>query len=184
MLCLLEFIDWRYSHSCWYFRPSFLSGSPLPPSPPFPKSKYSIYRQFVAGGEGGRILLESIFWRSLYSVSDQIRTYKIASPPQRKTKEGRGPRTDNHLPQDPWQVNFFRWRHFALLYISLIFQRCHPSPSASCLSLSVFLCVASVNPILTGLGGRGLGRSQIVRQRASLLLYINHSLLLIKLLFI
>jgi hypothetical protein len=36
--------------SCWYFRPSFvnycpsnfLSGSPPPPLPPFPKSKYSI----------------------------------------------------------------------------------------------------------------------------------------------
>ncbi len=23
--CLLEFIDWRYSQSCWYFRPSFVN---------------------------------------------------------------------------------------------------------------------------------------------------------------
>jgi hypothetical protein len=37
--CSSEFIDWRYSQSCWYFRPSFvncfpsnlLSGSTLPP---------------------------------------------------------------------------------------------------------------------------------------------------------
>jgi hypothetical protein len=36
--CLIEFLDWRYSQSCWYFRPSFvnycpsnlLSGSPPP----------------------------------------------------------------------------------------------------------------------------------------------------------
>ncbi len=39
-LCLSEFIDLRYSQSCWYFRPSYcpsnlLSSSPLPS---FPKS--------------------------------------------------------------------------------------------------------------------------------------------------
>jgi hypothetical protein len=40
--CLSEFIDWRFSQSCWYFRPSFviwcpsplLSGSAHPPFPP------------------------------------------------------------------------------------------------------------------------------------------------------
>ncbi len=60
--CLIEFIVWRYSQSCWYFRPSFvnfcpsnlLSRSPLPP-PPFPKSKYSIYRQCVAGSRWGML---------------------------------------------------------------------------------------------------------------------------------
>jgi hypothetical protein len=39
--CFSEFIDWRYSQSCWYFWPSFvtccpynlLSSSTLPPSP-------------------------------------------------------------------------------------------------------------------------------------------------------
>jgi hypothetical protein len=47
--CLIEFIDWRYGQSCWYFRPSFVnycpyklhSGSAPTPLPPFPKSKYS-----------------------------------------------------------------------------------------------------------------------------------------------
>jgi hypothetical protein len=59
---LTEFIDWRYSRSCWYFRPSFvnycvsnlLSASPPlhhPPPLPFPKSKYRIYRHCVAGRE-------------------------------------------------------------------------------------------------------------------------------------
>ncbi len=40
--CLSGFIDWRYSQSYWYFRPSFvnccpsnlLSGSISPPPPP------------------------------------------------------------------------------------------------------------------------------------------------------
>ncbi len=40
--CLTDCIDWIYSQSCWYFRPSFvnycpsnlLSGSPPPPLPP------------------------------------------------------------------------------------------------------------------------------------------------------
>jgi hypothetical protein len=28
--CLIEFIDWRYSQSCWYFRPSFVNYSIAP----------------------------------------------------------------------------------------------------------------------------------------------------------
>jgi hypothetical protein len=41
--CLIEFIDWKYSQSCWYFRPALCSIAPLtsslvssPPSPPLP----------------------------------------------------------------------------------------------------------------------------------------------------
>ncbi len=26
--CFIEFIDWRYSQSCWYFRPSFVNYCP------------------------------------------------------------------------------------------------------------------------------------------------------------
>ncbi len=59
--CLLEFIDWRYSQSCWYFRPScvkccpslLLSGSSIPTSPPPPRvKKYIVYTriQCVRGG--------------------------------------------------------------------------------------------------------------------------------------
>ncbi len=39
--CLIEFIDWRYSQSCWYFRPALWTIAPLtfslvssPPPPP------------------------------------------------------------------------------------------------------------------------------------------------------
>jgi hypothetical protein len=28
--CLIEFIDWRYSQSCWYFRPLLWTVAPLP----------------------------------------------------------------------------------------------------------------------------------------------------------
>ncbi len=52
---LIEFIDWWYSQSCWYFRPSFvnccpsnlLSGSHPPTSSQ--SQSTSIYRQCVAG---------------------------------------------------------------------------------------------------------------------------------------
>ncbi len=41
--CIIEFIDWRYSQSCWYFRPLLWTSAPLsfslvhlPPPPPPP----------------------------------------------------------------------------------------------------------------------------------------------------
>ncbi len=60
--CLIEFIDWRDSHSYWYFRPSFVNycpsnflfSLPPPPLPPFPKSK--VYTDSVWLGGGGGVL--------------------------------------------------------------------------------------------------------------------------------
>jgi hypothetical protein len=58
---LSEFIGWRYSQSCRYFRPSFvnccpsnlLSGSTLPP-PPLPcVNKYTVYTYTMCWGGGG-----------------------------------------------------------------------------------------------------------------------------------
>jgi hypothetical protein len=37
---------------------------------------------------------------------------------------GSVPQTDKHLRQNPFICQFFRWRHFALPSMSLIFQRC------------------------------------------------------------
>ncbi len=84
--------------SCWYFRPSFvnccptnlLSGSTLRPTPPFPVSKYSIYRQCVAGRERGVLshvgdyILQD--FNTLYLT--RFRIYKIARPPQKKPTKG------------------------------------------------------------------------------------------------
>jgi hypothetical protein len=84
--------------SCWYFRPSFvnccpsnlLSGSTFRPDPPFPVSKYSIYRQCVAGRERGVLshvgdhILQD--FNTLYLT--RFRTYKIARPPQKKPTKG------------------------------------------------------------------------------------------------
>jgi hypothetical protein len=104
---------YRHSQSCWYFRPSFVNYCPsnlLSSSPflPFPVSKYSIYRQCVAGKGvlscvGDHILQEL---KTLYLT--RFRTYKIARPPQTKTLGDRGPQTDKNLPQLPLQANCFR----------------------------------------------------------------------------
>jgi len=67
---VIEFIDWRYSQSYSYFRPSFVnycpsilfSCSPLPTHPPLPMSKHSICRQCVAGRG----------WKVLSCVGDHI----------------------------------------------------------------------------------------------------------------
>jgi hypothetical protein len=86
---LSEFIDWRYSQSCWYFRPSFLTCclwfNYTPPSP-LPCVKVQ-YIQTVCGLEGGGVggvgdyILQEL--NTLYLI--RFRTYKIARPPQTKT---------------------------------------------------------------------------------------------------
>jgi hypothetical protein len=113
------------------FRPSFviycpsnlLSCSPRLPS--FPKSKYSIYREFVAGRGWGLLSCvgDHILQEFNTLLLTRFRPYKIATPPQTKTLEGRRPQTDKHLPQNPFRGQFFRF------FISLIFLRkrtCQP----------------------------------------------------------
>ncbi len=64
--CLIEFIGWRYSQSCWYFRPIFVNCCPSPsnllsgyssppPLPPFPVWICILYThiQGVGGGVWG-----------------------------------------------------------------------------------------------------------------------------------
>jgi hypothetical protein len=125
--CLSEFIDWRKNQSWWYFRPSFvnccpsnlLSGSP---PPPFPVSKYSIYRQCAARKWVGGcwVLLETIICRSLTPWPDS-EPMKLLDHPKQKPSRGGGLRQINTCRKVPLQVKFFRWRHFALVSIRLIF---------------------------------------------------------------
>ncbi len=60
--CLIDFIDWRYIQSCWYFRPLLWISAPLTeslvhlPPPPFPvwiSTGVHVFIQCVMGG-GGR----------------------------------------------------------------------------------------------------------------------------------
>jgi hypothetical protein len=94
--CLIEFIDWRYSQSCWYFRPLFVNCCPstfslASPNPSLlPKVTYSIFRQCVAvgGGEGGGGVLSCVVDHILQEFNilfvTRFRTYKIATPPKQK----------------------------------------------------------------------------------------------------
>ncbi len=59
--CSIEFKDWRYVRSCWYFDPALRTNAPLTFSlvhlPPLPKVKYihNTYRQCAAGRGWGRM---------------------------------------------------------------------------------------------------------------------------------
>jgi hypothetical protein len=68
------------------YRPSNL---PHPSPLPFPKSKYSIYRQYVAGGGEGGGELSCVGNCIMHVVNTlfltRFRTYKIDTPPQTKT---------------------------------------------------------------------------------------------------
>ncbi len=62
--CLLEFIDWRYSQSCWYFRPSFVNYCPSNlSSSPSPSLCQSTLYTCVAGREWGGGGSVELCWR-------------------------------------------------------------------------------------------------------------------------
>jgi hypothetical protein len=53
-------------------------------------------------------------FKNLYLT--RFRTFKIARPPQIKTLEGRGPRTDKHLPQSPLKGKIFQMATFCISF--------------------------------------------------------------------
>ncbi len=129
---LSEFIDWRYSQSCWHFRPSFvnccpsnlLSGSTFPPTP-FPVSMFNMYLQCVAGRRWGdlspvrdHILQET---NTLYLI--RLKPTILQDHPKQILRRGGGLREINTCRKVPLQVNFFRWRQVALVFLSLISPR-------------------------------------------------------------
>jgi hypothetical protein len=81
--CLSEFLGWRYSQSCWYFRPSFVNCC-----------------LSLLLSDSTRTNIQYVRGRGRYGVLSlrQINTCRIV----------------------PLQVNFFRWRHFCIAFMSLI----------------------------------------------------------------
>ncbi len=112
MSSLLEFIDWRCSQSCSYFRPLLWTSAPLTfslahLSPPSLCQSTVYHRQCVAGWVlrcvGDRILQE---FNTLYLT--RFRTYKIALPLPNKNLGGKEPQTDKHLPPSTFTGQFWR----------------------------------------------------------------------------
>ncbi len=88
--CLLEFLDWRYSQPCWYFRPLLWTSAPLsfslihlspPPSPCVGVNKYR--------GKG------------IHTVCN-------------RGGGDRGPQTDKHLPPSTFTGQFWCLRRYLI----------------------------------------------------------------------
>jgi hypothetical protein len=111
----MEFIDWRYSQSWWYFLPSFVNYCPsnlLSGSPPHPSIIFKVkvqYIQTVYGWEGveGRgcfVVLETKPYSAFKNrFLTRFRTYKIAAPPLTKTY-----RRGGSLRQTPAAKSLYR----------------------------------------------------------------------------
>ncbi len=91
--CLIEFIDWRYSQTCWYFRPFLWTVAPLrtfsltsPTPPPLPKVNVQ-YSVWLWGGGGGMLscIVDHILQEFNTLFLTRFRTYKITTPPQTKS---------------------------------------------------------------------------------------------------
>ncbi len=83
-------------------------------------SKYSIYRQCVAG-KGWEGVLSCVRDQSALCFWPESEPTKLLDHFKQKSRRGGGIRQINTCRKVPLQVNFFSWRHFALLSISLIF---------------------------------------------------------------
>ncbi len=95
--CLIEFIDWKYSQSCWYFRLSFVNYCPSN----LLSGQSTVCGWGVLSNVGEHILQK---FNNLYMA--RFRTYKIARPPKQKPRRGRGLRQINTCRKVPLQVNF------------------------------------------------------------------------------
>ncbi len=115
------------------FRPSFanccpsnlLSGSTPPtPTSPFPVwiSIHVLYIRIpCVRGRGFGVLLETIFCRTLtLCIWPDSEPTKLLHHPKQKLRRGRGLRQINTCGKVPFQVNFFRWRHFSLVSLYVV----------------------------------------------------------------
>ncbi len=88
--CLLEFRDWRYSQSCWYFVPALWTIAPLTFSL-FHPPPLSLCQRTVCYWEGvrGVVLLETIFCRSLtLSIWPDSEPTKLLDDPKENPRRG------------------------------------------------------------------------------------------------
>ncbi len=103
--CLLEFIDWRYSLSCLYFRHSFVNYCPSnllsdsPPPLPFLCQQYIQTVCSCEGVGGWWVLLETIFCR-IQNLE------KLLVHPKQKPRKGGGLIQINTCSTVPLQVIF------------------------------------------------------------------------------
>ncbi len=108
--------NWRYSQSCWYFRPLLWTSTPLtfsrihPSLSPLPwVNKYrgmhfiGIYTVCNMGGGGDRVV-----WRTSTKVIHRFRTYKIALPPQKQKPWRRGGLTQINTAAKSFTGQFLR----------------------------------------------------------------------------
>ncbi len=107
-LCLIEFIDWRYSQSCWYFRPLLWNIAPLTFSLvhllPFPVwictglCIYTVCNR--GGGEGIGLCGDHI--QELYTVNlTRFRNQQNCFTTPNKNLGGKGA-SDKQLPPSPF----------------------------------------------------------------------------------
>jgi hypothetical protein len=101
---------------------NFLSFSTLPPPPSLVKVQYI---QTVCGWEGVGVL-SPIGDHNLQEFNTpyvtRFRTYKMLDHPKQKPSSWEDLRQINTCRKVPLQVNFFRWRHFALAIAIGIYQ--------------------------------------------------------------
>ncbi len=136
--CLIEFIDWRYSKSCWYFRPLLWITAPLQPShwfasplpPPVPCVNKWIKRyvilQCVTGGGGGGIGLCGEHRQELHTAYlTRVLNLQNCLPPQRAS--------DRQSPaaRSLYRSIFKKSRHLGFGVFIVIWSMPPPPPPAS-----------------------------------------------------
>ncbi len=129
--CLIEFIDWRYSHvgnldsSCELAPTNLLTGSPPPPLPGVNKYRGGLCIYTVQCVTWGDRVVWRAFTGLIHWVFDQIPNLQNCFTTPNKTRRGRGLRQINTCRQVPLQVNFKKSQHLGLESIFFLLVSVH-----------------------------------------------------------